>query len=763
MDARSLRRDGVPWLPTMGEFHYARYPEHEWREELLKMKAGGIDVVATYVFWIHHEEVEGRFRWEGQRSLRRFVETCGELGLNVVVRTGPWCHGEVRNGGLPDWLLAKSLKIRSDDPRYLDEVRTLYGEIAAQVRGLLFKDGGPVIGVQLENEYAGPAEHLLTLKRMAREAGLDVPLYTRTGWPALGTKMPPGEILPLFGGYAEGFWDRSLLPMPGEYWREFLFEPARVDAAIATDQLGAPVPGAESDAGRYPYLTCELGGGMMCSYHRRILIRPEDVSSIALTKVGSGSNLPGYYMYHGGTNPEGELSTLQESQATKYWNDLPVKTYDFQAPLGEFGQVRKHYHQLRRLHLFLRDFGARLATMRAVLPAGRPASAADTSTLRWAVRSDGEAGFLFVNNYHRLQSMPAKDGVQFELRLADGVVRVPERPVRVPADSSFFWPVNLDLAGPRTGRLVYATAQPVARVDDQGVSYVVFAQTPGVPTEFVFDAAGLQIEATNGQMTKREARLHVAQLQPGLGAAIRLRAADGSRIAIVLLDETQSLGCWKGTWQGRERIFLTSADLVLDGAALRLRSDSGGPISVAVLPAPPAVTLDGSELQGKKDGEFRRFSASVPPAVAVKIASEPVQAAGPARVISLGGEGVAEAPTDADFVGAAVWRIRFPEGIDTTRDLLLRVRYVGDVARVYLDGRLLTDNFYNGNAFEIGLKRFSPEVYHKELLLKILPLRKDAPILLDAEAKPDFAGAGTAIALLAADVVETQTVELKAR
>ncbi|MGD1085866.1 MAG: beta-galactosidase, partial [Verrucomicrobiota bacterium] len=76
LDSRSLLRDGQPWLLISGEFHYARCPDSEWRDELLKMKAGGVSVVASYIFWIHHEEVEGAWDWTGQRNLRKFLETC---------------------------------------------------------------------------------------------------------------------------------------------------------------------------------------------------------------------------------------------------------------------------------------------------------------------------------------------------------------------------------------------------------------------------------------------------------------------------------------------------------------------------------------------------------------------------------------------------------------------------------------------------------------------------------------------------------------
>ena len=102
--SRYLTRDGKPWLAVMGEFHFSRYPRAGWEDEILKMKAGGVEVVAAYVIWIHHEEIEGRFDWTGSRDLRAFVELCAKHGMYVYPRIGPWSHAEVRNGGFPDWL-----------------------------------------------------------------------------------------------------------------------------------------------------------------------------------------------------------------------------------------------------------------------------------------------------------------------------------------------------------------------------------------------------------------------------------------------------------------------------------------------------------------------------------------------------------------------------------------------------------------------------------------------------------------------------------
>ena len=103
---------GKPVIPVMGEFHYSRYPECQWEEEILKMKAGGVTVIPTYVFWSIHEEKEGVFNWEGNRNLRKFLSLCQKHNMWTVVRIGPFCHGEIRNGGLPDWLFAKPLEIR---------------------------------------------------------------------------------------------------------------------------------------------------------------------------------------------------------------------------------------------------------------------------------------------------------------------------------------------------------------------------------------------------------------------------------------------------------------------------------------------------------------------------------------------------------------------------------------------------------------------------------------------------------------------------
>ena len=96
-----LTLDGKPWLPVMGKFQFSRYPDAGWEEEILKMKAAGVQIISSYIFWNHVEEVQGIFDWTGQRDLRRFAELCRKHGMYLFLRIGPWAHGESRYGGFP--------------------------------------------------------------------------------------------------------------------------------------------------------------------------------------------------------------------------------------------------------------------------------------------------------------------------------------------------------------------------------------------------------------------------------------------------------------------------------------------------------------------------------------------------------------------------------------------------------------------------------------------------------------------------------------
>ena len=627
-DAHSLIVDGKRVVPAMGEVHYSRIPDDEWEAEVKKMKEGGVTIIATYVFWNHIEEQEGIFRWDGQRNLRRFIEICQQEGLPVVLRLGPFCHGEVRNGGIPDWVFTKGCKTRDENPVFLSFVERLYRQIFTQLQGLQWKDGGPVMAAQFDNEYRGHGSYLMALKRIAQKIGFDLPFYTRTRWPELATPVPFGEMLPLYGDYADGFWERSIEETAGNYYKAFNFKAFRSSTAIATEQLGEQKERLNKGDEQYPYFTCELGGGMMTAYHRRPYIYPEDAYSMAVVKLGSGSNLLGYYMYHGGTNPEG-LTYLNETQrtvATNY-NDLPVKTYDFQAPLNEFGQKNPQYYLLRKLHLFMQDWGGVLAPMEAGFPCSQDIAKGDDSFLRWSYRAKDGSGFIFINNYERLQNVSAKKNVKLE---ACGV-KLPQ--LTIPAGTICIFPVNIE-------GIKYATAQLVAKRNGK----VYLEQIKGIPTTL---AIGHKV---------------LKNLKP----------------------------------KGPETPVYKNYYLLTSEQAGRLFLEEAAHLDIAI--NAPIINK--------------------------------VKEAGALRTITMGVNKVAEEPVDEDFEQAAVYTIDLPAVSGEGR--LLNIEYRGDVARLYADGQLIDDNFYNGRPFQYALWRLPKEC--KQLELRILPLQKDMPVYFPREA-----------------------------
>ena len=731
VNSRFLTLDGKPWLPVMGEFHFSRSPEKYWEEELLKMKAGGVQIVAAYVFWIHHEEVEGQFDWTGQRDLRRFVALCARHGLSVYLRIGPWDHGEARNGGFPDWLVARKIPLRRNDPEYLKYVARFYGQLGAQIKGQLWQQGGPILGVQIENEYGetGPgagAEHLAQLKKLAVAAGIAPPLFSVTGWP--NHDFPPQEFVPVFGGYPDDFWTGLRTDAPPNPVYLFHSGPEDVDLG-AMDHAAHP---DKVDLRRYPYFGAEEGGGMETSYHRRPLIQPEDIAALTLSNIGSGVNLHGYYMFHGGANPKGKLSTLQESQQTGYPNDLPVVSYDFQAPLGQYGQERESFNKIKLIHFFLASFGSELAPMPVYLPDARPKGPDDASVPRLALRAKDNHGFLFINNYVRKLEMPGRPGFQAQIRFAQGTALVPRKPIDLPANTAMIWPVNLNL-GPATLR--YSTAQLIARIERGGQPVYFFFAVPGVSPEFVFDkTTETSFLPSSGSVNDDADAVAVRGLEPGRNSAFRVKGRATSAL-IVLLTQQEAEHLWLlSDSSGKVAALLSEASVFADGDQVHLRSTDPAKVHAFLFTTTPATAGEGTQ------GLWKELTFTVQPH-RFQYTWEKTQEAGPlgpvqmAPVADWRKDAPPLAPPDAAFAQAAVWQLKIPaQSMHGLSDLFLRIPYVGDVARLTRSGALLDDDFYNGRVWEIGLKRFLPDVFDNPLEVRILPLRRDLPIYLDRKA-----------------------------
>jgi len=739
--SRYLTRDGRPWLPVMGEMHFSRVPRAEWEREILKMKAGGVDIVSAYVIWIHHEEVEGQFDWTGRRDLRAFAELCAKHGMYLYPRIGPWSHAEVRNGGFPDWLVRKvGPGLRSNDSTYLAYAARWYDQIGRQLKGLLWKDGGPVIGIQLENEYNGfgpgrGVEHILQLKRMALAAGFDVPLYTVTGWD--NAALPPAEVIPVFGGYPDWPWDQSIEQLPPNENYEFRFANRWAGGRDAHN----PAETAQEALARYPFLGVEYGPGIEDTYHRRPVITPDDIAAMLPVQLGSGVNMYGYYMFHGGANPTGKLTTLQESQRTGYPTDVPTVSYDFQAPLSQYGEMRASFRRIKLVHDFLKAFGGDLAPMVVRTPDAVPSSLGDTTVPRLSARTLGTHGFIFFNNYIRQYHMPDRPGVQVELRLPGETLRVPDAPVDVPSGAYFIWPVNLDVGG---ALLRYSTAQLVTRIGSGRGPVYVFLAVPGIAPEFAFDAASVtSVEAPGATVAPDSGRVYVRGLRPGTAAAITLHPRTGPAVRIVLLSEAEAENLSVGSFGGADRLLLSPQEVFFDSGRVHLGSVGSPEFSVAVFPplaAPPHGTARLRSLGA--DGIFARYAATLP-ARRPRLTVDTVRAAALVPPVKLFNAvtwrhvAIALAPSDSAFdSAAAVWRLRVSPAAAAGDGDVLEIRYEGDVARLYSAGDLLDDNFYNGQPWRIGLARFAGELRRGPLELRILPLRSDAPIYLEPAYRP---------------------------
>ncbi len=633
VDSRGFIVGGKHVLPVMGEIHFSRVPATEWKREIQKMRAGGITIIATYCFWIHHEATEGQWDWSGNKNLRQFLQVCKEENMPVVLRIGPFCHGEVYQGGFPVWIVEKALsdpknfKLRSTAPGFLAATKKLYENIFAQAKGLLWKDGGPVVGVQIENECRGPWGYYMSLRDMAINIGYDVPFMTRTGWPKLNGKEEFGKLLPLYGDYADGFWDRTLDDMPGDYPKAFIMKEQRINANIATETFSKSELTSEGSEGggrlTYPYLTCELGGGMMPAYHRRINMSGNEAMPLAICKLGSGSNLPGYYMYHGGTNPYCAEHTMAETQATKVtnYNDMPYMTYDFQAPLGEMGQPNLNaFHQTRLLHQFLADWGEMLSRMDV-----------DSISDHYARRGC----FEFYNDYVRILNEGGKAYV---------------RPVDMPFN----------------GHSITANAQPFCKIGN---------------TLYFIPIKGMKPEVWVDGSLKQELKIGVKK--EGKGVVKDLE--------IVLLSEDEAIRSFKID----DRLYFAKK-------------------------AGNIIYKDGNKIIEEEWKESKTKTITI---------TKTKDAAAP-REILMGAQKVAAMPTNEDFEKAAVWNLDI-NGLPTGADSFLKISYAGDCARIYADGKLVMDNFWNGKPMLVRMS----DLANKKIELRILPLRKDAPIYLQKEQK----------------------------
>lgn len=421
---------------------------------------------------------------------------------------------------------------------------------------------------------------------------------------------------------------------------------------------------------------------MMCSYYYRFQLPYKSVDAMANIKLASGCNFLGYYMFHGGSNPTGKHGTfMNESQVSKI-------SYDYQAALGEFGQERESYRRLKSLHYFATCFADRLCSLRTVLPEGASRiQPRDLKTLRYAVRTDGERGFLFVNNYQDHARMPDREGEEVTLQLEAGEITYK---FGIAGDENAILPFHFDLDGID---LVQATAQPLLRIVPEGDVTYVFMVPDGMRAQFVFED-GTRID---GEET------FIYTLQEAVKAASFAVSKGERRVKVLVLSREMAdqMFCLDG-----DRLVFTRGSLLEDKKEIKLETRSAENCVMLY----PKGSLDG--IRGVKDvtHDFNALFDCYQVTCDVK-----------------------EIEVTYTQVNNNRYVLSLPENfMEGCKDALLRILYTGDIGNAFINGKLVHDNFCNGAVWEIGLRDYTEELKGQDMTVYIVPLKKGVNVNVES-------------------------------
>lgn len=309
----SFLLNGKPYVVRCGEIHFARIPKEYWQHRLRMAKAMGLNTVCEYLFWNLHEPQPGQFNWKDIADAAEFCRLAQQEGLHVILRPGPYACAEWEFGGFPWWLLKKQdIQLRSRDPYYLERCRIYLKEVGRVLAPLQISNGGPIIMVQVENEYGSygnDREYIGNIRDYLVEAGFTIPLFTCDGPSQLKNDVRDDIFCVVnFGGNPEANFKalrdiRSKGPlMCGEYY-----------------------PGWFDSWGKKHHV------GSTANVVREIAYMLDNKASFSI------------YMAHGGTS----FGLWSGANAPPF---LPqTSSYDYDAPISEAGWETEKFYALRKL------------------------------------------------------------------------------------------------------------------------------------------------------------------------------------------------------------------------------------------------------------------------------------------------------------------------------------------------------------------------------------------------------------------------------
>ncbi|XP_046804398.1 beta-galactosidase [Lucilia cuprina] len=312
-------KDGEPFRFIAGSFHYFRAHPDTWQRKLRTMRAGGLNAVTTYVEWSLHNPKEGVYVWDGIANLERFIKYAIDEDLLVILRPGPYICAERDFGGFPYWLLTKypGIQLRTADINYLFEVRLWYAQLMAKMTPYLYGNGGPIIMVQVENEYGSFYACDKKYRTWLRDETLahvkdNAVLFTNDG-PSV-----------LYCGHIDGVlatMDFGATSNVTTYWNKL----RRIQP-------------------RGPLVNAEYYPGWLTHWSEKIAEVPVNPLKKSLTDMLDDGASVNFYMYYGGTN-FGFTAGANDMGPGRYQPD--ITSYDYDAPMTEAGDPTTKYFALR--------------------------------------------------------------------------------------------------------------------------------------------------------------------------------------------------------------------------------------------------------------------------------------------------------------------------------------------------------------------------------------------------------------------------------
>ncbi|MBQ2298228.1 MAG: beta-galactosidase, partial [Bacteroidaceae bacterium] len=306
--------NGEPFVVKAAELHYPRIPREYWEHRIKMCKSLGMNTICLYIFWNIHEQKEGQFDFTGNNDVAAFCRLAQKHGMYVIVRPGPYVCAEWEMGGLPWWLLKKKdIRLRESDPYFIERVAIFEKEVGKQLAGLTIQNGGPIIMVQVENEYGSYGEdkvYVGKIRDIVKESGFDKVALFQCDWSSNFTKNGLDDLV----------------------WTMNFGTGANIDQQFR--RLGELRP--ES-----PQMCSEFWSGWFDKWGARHETRPAKAMVEGIDEMLSKGISFSLYMTHGGTS----FGHWAGANSPGFAPD--VTSYDYDAPINEYGKATDKYYLLR--------------------------------------------------------------------------------------------------------------------------------------------------------------------------------------------------------------------------------------------------------------------------------------------------------------------------------------------------------------------------------------------------------------------------------